>query len=230
MKINGVYGSDASGSEGTLTVARNTGGLYVKSRKAPSNPNSDLQQAIRAAMTDLSSAWPTLSQSDYQSWAAYAAAKPFQSKLGRTIFLSPRDAFQAYNLPIEYVLGVGTAQLTAPPPNAGLAGPYISAASEDTSSQACIEFQTPVDDDGTGVFLLFTTRPIPVNSQPQNNMFRLALGGYLSSIADGPGNFAVCTADGWASARASGSLCRFRLETYLLGEKCGTVGTIVTVA
>ena len=49
--------AQASGSIAGTVFSRNAGGMYVRSRANPTNPNTDAQQAVRDAMRQLVVAW-----------------------------------------------------------------------------------------------------------------------------------------------------------------------------
>lgn len=83
MKFKGTVIGEASGSVASLTFSHNRGGQYIRQRAIPVNPNSTQQQAVRNAMTTLSSRWLTvLTQAQRDSWNAYAAAVLIPDPLG----------------------------------------------------------------------------------------------------------------------------------------------------
>jgi hypothetical protein len=57
-----------SGKIGGHVVSKNKGGSYVRTKVTPSNPNSSAQQASRALLASLSTAWAGLTDEQRASW------------------------------------------------------------------------------------------------------------------------------------------------------------------
>lgn len=73
----------ASGSVAGTVFSRNAGGMYVRSRSNPTNPNTDAQQAVRDAMRELVNAWSlTLTNVQREQWNTYAFNTPTLNRLG----------------------------------------------------------------------------------------------------------------------------------------------------
>ncbi len=78
-----------SGSIGGDTFARNRYGNYVRARTKPVNPNTTLQQAVRASMSFLTNRWAqTLDAAQRTAWNLYASNVAMKNKLGETINLT----------------------------------------------------------------------------------------------------------------------------------------------
>lgn len=100
MKLTPTLGGTLSGSLGGLTASHNKGGLYLRRRSIPTNPNTARQQAVRALMSTLGAAWTSqLSDAQRLGWANYAAAVPVQDKIGMTINLTGQQMFVRSNTP-----------------------------------------------------------------------------------------------------------------------------------
>ncbi len=70
-----------SGSIGGDTFARNRYGNYVRARTKPVNPNTTLQQAVRASMSFLTNRWAqTLDAAQRTAWNPYAQNEAMQKK------------------------------------------------------------------------------------------------------------------------------------------------------
>ncbi len=83
MKWKSALVTSASGSVGGLTASRNAGGAYYRARVVPTNPNSTFQQAVRAAMSNLTSRWlSTLTDAQRAAWKAYSDNVPLIDRLG----------------------------------------------------------------------------------------------------------------------------------------------------
>lgn len=83
MKIKSALITSASGSIGGLTASHNRGGLYLRARTIPTNPNSVYQQAVRGSVAALSARWlNVLTDLQRTRWGAYAYAVPIPDTLG----------------------------------------------------------------------------------------------------------------------------------------------------
>ena len=128
MKIKSALITSASGSIGGLTASHNRGGLYLRARTIPTNPNSPQQQVVRAFVASLTSAWlNTLTELQRMAWDGYALLVPLPDPLGEPRNVGglqmyirsnvPRlqaglvrvdDAPSIYNLADFYAISVGT--------------------------------------------------------------------------------------------------------------------------
>lgn len=83
MLFKSLVFSQASGSTGGLVYSRNQGGMYVRSRAKPTNPNTEPQQAVRDAMRNAVFAWSnTLTDIQRDKWNTYAFNTPTWNRLG----------------------------------------------------------------------------------------------------------------------------------------------------
>ena len=78
-----------SGSIAGTTFARNRYGNYARSKTTPVNPNTALQIAVRAALSELTVRWSqTLSAAQRTAWNLYASNVTMTNRLGETINLT----------------------------------------------------------------------------------------------------------------------------------------------
>lgn len=78
-----------SGSIAGNTHARNRYGNYVRARTKPTNPNTDLQVAIRSIVAQLADRWSqTVTAVQRTAWGLYASSVAMKNKLGETVYLS----------------------------------------------------------------------------------------------------------------------------------------------
>lgn len=92
--------SKASGSVGGITASHNKGGMYLRARATPTNPNTTFQQNARNAMKSLTSDWSnTLTQAQRDAWAVYAANQPFTNRLGESKNIPPHSLYVRCNSP-----------------------------------------------------------------------------------------------------------------------------------
>lgn len=83
MKFKSPIITQASGSVGGATYSHNRGGMYIRSRATPTNPNSPQQQAVRSAVAQLVSAWNNiLTAAQRLVWDTYAENTPILDRLG----------------------------------------------------------------------------------------------------------------------------------------------------
>lgn len=96
--------TQASGSVGGLTYSHAAGGMYMRARAFPVNPNTTFQQQVKSALTALVVRWTeTLTPTQRASWNLYAANTPTTNALGDTIFLSGQNWYIASNTPRQQV-------------------------------------------------------------------------------------------------------------------------------
>lgn len=88
-----------SGSIGGNTFARNRGGNYVRAKTIPINPNTGLQQVVRAAMAFLTERWSgTLTAAQRTAWNLYASSVAVKNRLGENVFLSGFNHYVRSNM------------------------------------------------------------------------------------------------------------------------------------
>ncbi len=72
-----------SGSIGGVTLSRNRGGMYLRGRAIPTNPNSTFQQAVRSAAAQCASLWRNvLTEAQRTGWDLYAENVELPNSLG----------------------------------------------------------------------------------------------------------------------------------------------------
>lgn len=92
--------SQASGSVAGSVFSHNKGGMYMRARTTPVNPNTDAQQSVRDSMRVLVDAWTnTLTQTERDSWNLYAFNTPLLNKLGDPTKRTGQNMFVRSNLP-----------------------------------------------------------------------------------------------------------------------------------
>lgn len=81
--------TEMRGSIAGNVFSRNRYGAYVRSRTKPINPNTALQQAVRAGLASLTVRWAsTLTPAQRTAWNLYAANVVMLNKLGENMNLS----------------------------------------------------------------------------------------------------------------------------------------------
>lgn len=91
--------AQASGSIAGSVFSRNAGGMYVRSRSNPTNPNTAPQQAVRDAMRTLVYRWTnTLDNDQRDAWNTYAFNTPTLNKLGEPTHKTGQQMFLRGNI------------------------------------------------------------------------------------------------------------------------------------
>lgn len=78
-----------AGSIAGTTFARNRYGNYARARTKPTNPNTDRQAGVRAALAELTTRWSqTVTAAQRTAWNLYASNVAMVNRLGESINLS----------------------------------------------------------------------------------------------------------------------------------------------
>ena len=94
MKFKSALITQASGSIGGFTAGSNKGGLYLRARSIPTNPNSPAQQASRDSMKILVDAWTTiLTFAQRDAWRTYAQNTPVVDVFGDSKLLTGQQMY-----------------------------------------------------------------------------------------------------------------------------------------
>jgi len=83
-----------SGSIGGTVFARNHYGNYARAKTKPINPNTAMQQAVRASLSFLTDYWgQTLTAVQRTAWNLYGSSVAMTNKLGETVYLTGFNHF-----------------------------------------------------------------------------------------------------------------------------------------
>jgi hypothetical protein len=81
-------------------MSRNKGGLYLRSRAIPTNPNSPQQQAVRGIMAALVNHWATtLTEAERVAWNTYAANVTVIDAMGEPHYIPGISHYVRSNVP-----------------------------------------------------------------------------------------------------------------------------------
>lgn len=95
-------GGAASGAIGAMIASHCAQGQYLKTRVKPVNPSSRFQHGTRNAMRQLAVQWgTTLTSTQRDAWATYAANVTWTNRLGDTVHLSGQMEFIRSNLTLQ---------------------------------------------------------------------------------------------------------------------------------
>lgn len=162
-----------SGSIGGITFSRNRGGMYVRGRAVPTNPNTPFQQAVKAAAAQLASLWRNvLTEAQRAAWDLYAENVELPNSLGDPRNVGGLGMYVRSNVP-RIASGVaGLARVDDGPIifNLGDVGPLtvVSAtAATNTISMGFTDTDEWVDEDAAAL-LVYTSRA----NNPSINYFK----------------------------------------------------------
>tara|TARA_R110000782_G_scaffold252544_1_gene340385 strand:+ start:121 stop:816 length:696 start_codon:yes stop_codon:yes gene_type:complete len=89
--------ADARGSINGTVYSRGIGGLYMKNRVSPVNPQTAKQTAVRAALAALATSWRGLSDDQRTSFKGQVANYPATNRLGETYTPSGYQLYMTLN-------------------------------------------------------------------------------------------------------------------------------------
>lgn len=150
-----------SGAVGGSVFARNRSGNYIRARTKPINPNTSLQQAVRATMTFLTDRWAqTLTAAQRTAWNLYASSVVMKNRLGENIFLTGFNHYIRSNSIL--ITGGGTAIDEGPTIfELPAKDPTFSITASEATQKITISFDTTLNwsiEDG-GVLYIFQGQP-----------------------------------------------------------------------
>lgn len=183
-KINPILGP-LSGSMGGLTYARNRGGLYVKMKASPTNPNSARQQAVRGILSTASGLWQALTDAQRNAWDVYAASKPRMDPLGQSYDLTGHQMYVALT---AVVLDQGLTEQTDPP--AGADPVVLLSMTATFTSDTAISVVYTATPLGAAAALYVWQGP-PQGGQGDPNFAQSRLVGYSAQAAASPQAFTL---------------------------------------
>jgi hypothetical protein len=93
MKIKNKLFDEASGSIGGFTFAGSQGGMYMKNKSNPKNPNTAKQQIVRSAMSSANSKWHTMTTAQREVWDKWGGTLEKEDILGNKVDISGWSAF-----------------------------------------------------------------------------------------------------------------------------------------
>lgn len=177
--------TQASGSVGGVTFSRAKGGMYIRARSMPVNPDTVYQQAVRQAQGTLSARWQTtMTPTQRSGWEIYAANVPRRNRLGDTIHLSGIAMYTRCNVSrIQAGLPV-----VDDGPNSYTIGdpPDLTGVAWSNSGPNTLTLNYNVTTDPADRLLVYVSRPI----SPTVNFFRGPYR-YNGSPAGGAGTYVI---------------------------------------
>ncbi len=174
-----------SGSVGGNTWSRNKGGLYVKMKGVPTNPNSSRQQAVRGFLSTGTVDWAALGPDERNAWDTWAAEHPLTDPLGQEYFRTGHQAFVGLR---ARALDQGLTP-NDDPPALGVPGTLLSLAVTFTSDTAISIVWTPTPL-GAAIALYAWMGPPQVGAGDPN-FAQAVLIGYSAQAAAAPAAFTL---------------------------------------
>jgi len=173
MLVESAIVGRGSGSIGGMTWSRNRGGMYIRARATPTNPNSTYQQTVRSAAALLAAMWSnTLTKAQRDGWDLYAENVELPNPLGAPRNVGGLGMYIRSNVPRIQCGVVGVARLDDAPSIFDL-GVFtepvvgVCTASADTISVAYTNTDEWAIADG-GALFIYTSRP----QNPGRNFFK----------------------------------------------------------
>jgi len=136
LKVTMTHWSDASGSVGGSTYSKNRGGIYLRTRVKPTNPQTVAQATVRNSLGGFSSAWRDLSDSQREGWNTGALNFPYQNALGLTKILSGQQLFILVNRNLFEIGEPGINNIPSPEATPGVDSLALTATDAPTLSLA----------------------------------------------------------------------------------------------
>jgi len=173
MLVESALVSRGSGSIGGMTWSRNRGGMYIRSRATPTNPNTTFQQKVRSAAAQLAALWSnTLTQVQRDAWDLYAENVELPNALGVPRNVGGLCMYVRTNVPRIQCGVAGVARIDNAPAIFDLGvftEPVVGdcTAAADTISLAYTNTDEWAIEDG-GALFIFTSRP----KNPGTNYFK----------------------------------------------------------
>lgn len=123
MKFESALVTSVSGSIGGMTGSHNAGGMYLRAKSIPVNPNTFAQQQVRANFNELMTAWrDQLTPTQRAGWENYAEITPVPDALGNLRTLQGAAMYVKGN---SILLQAGGARADDAPESSGTGGNSI---------------------------------------------------------------------------------------------------------
>lgn len=99
MLFRGLMVTDLSGTLDGLVASRNRYGPYFRNHVIPTDPATEQQLKIRAAMADVQNAWRAMTDAQRSAWNSYAAGLTTTNRIGARHTLTGYAAWSQFALP-----------------------------------------------------------------------------------------------------------------------------------
>lgn len=175
MKFLSALFTETRGSVGGSTFSRNRGGLYVRARAIPVNPQSSFQVAVRNAMSNVTARWRnTLTQEQRQGWLGLAHLLEFPDSMGQLHKISGLALYVKANA-IRVQLNLAPADSVANWEGIPTLNPLTFAidAADDEVDVTFDDTQEWCDEDGS-VLAIYASRPMTQSIEYFKGPYRLA--------------------------------------------------------
>ena len=155
ISLGGIV-ADIRGKLGGIVFSKNSSGGYVRQNTKPVNPQSALQNVLRAIFTTLVTAWrETLTESQREGWGVYAKNVVVKNKVGNDIYLSGFNHFIRSGTPR---VQAGLDYIEDAPGSFSLADqdPTVTFSPSESAQTADVVFDTSkawLDEDGSAMLI-----------------------------------------------------------------------------
>jgi len=217
MKFKSALITQASGSIGGITFATGIGGMFMRARAIPVNPNTQAQNAVRSSLGALTSVWNTLTSPQRNAWNAYAAQVPLPDTFGDPRLVSGFNHFIRSNSPRVRVLGAAGLLVDAPSTYNIGATPILVSCATEISAGGVLDTQlilnimdAPVVADPNAYILVYIAPPFNANRTFHRGPFLFSVSEAVSTAALQPITVSVTSTYAWDPAGGQG----VQLRTY----------------
>lgn len=194
MKFKSHIATQVSGSQGGTTYAQNQGGMYMRARSIPTNPNTPQQSALRAVFKGIMNAWTnTLTSAQRAAWNVYSTNVTFIDKLGTAISIGGVANYVRANTPrVQNALSrIDNAPVTF---NVGAFTPPTFAVTHSSTSMVATFTAGDTWNTAGGGMFIYASRPQNSSINFFKGPFRLV--GVVSGVATSPQTFVLPFAAG----------------------------------
>lgn len=99
MLFRGLMVTSLSGSLDGLVASHNRGGPYFRNRTVPTDPQTQPQLDMRAAMADVYNGWAAMTEDQRAAWSSYAQTLTVANRIGDRHTLTGFTAWSQFALP-----------------------------------------------------------------------------------------------------------------------------------
>lgn len=160
--------SDANGSIGDLTAARNSHGRYVRQRVSPAQPSSRPKVNAQRALDRLNINWQNFPDSTRAAWNHYAARNPHRVRLGHVRCLTGSTQYIRHWLTRRYA-GYSHPSNLPPPVDGPLPTLSINVKANATESRIALSIDPAppwLPESGALLFIYYATQTAPPRTTP----------------------------------------------------------------
>lgn len=175
----GMIVTDGRGKLGGQVFSKNRSGSYIRTKVTPVNPQTTIQQAVRASFGAFSQAWSGLSASTILAWNEAVSSWSKTDIFGDLRNPTGKNLYVRLNQQLAVSL---QASISTPPAKLEMVQGIVSAATVDATANT-IDF-TGIYAGGDANVMIFATPPLSAGTSYVKNKLRLIYPTLASSFSD----------------------------------------------